>query len=391
MRYDFADCCLDTESLTLTRAGAPVPVEPQVFDLLRLLVENAGRVVTKDEIVDRVWRGRIVSESAISARIAAARKAVGDNGKAQRVIRTVARRGLAMRVTPEVHETTRARGPSVAPRIRYTRSATGQSLAYAVSGQGPPVVRAGYMYTDISAEWDISAERTLFERIGARNTLLRYDPVGTGQSDLALEEVDFAAMAEDLIAVADAAGFDRFAVFSESGGVTPALHAAATHPDRITKLAILGGYVDGRLRRLDQPQPGPDPIRGLIEEAWSKGSESFAAGYLTAYFPEGPLEAIQGFAKIMMAACPRENILKLRDAVNWVENGALLERIRCPTLVMHGRHDGVHPLTEARKLAAGIPDAELIALETANLMPMPGNAAFEPFVGTLTRFLSSPP
>ena len=80
MQYTFADCLLDTDTRTLMRAGAAVPVEPQVFDLLALLAANAERVVTTDEIVQVVWRGRIVSDSTISARIASARKAVGDTG-----------------------------------------------------------------------------------------------------------------------------------------------------------------------------------------------------------------------------------------------------------------------------------------------------------------------
>ena len=84
MEHHFADCTLDDARLTLTRGGHAVAVEPKVFDLIQLLVRNAGNLVTRDQMVDEVWGGRIVSESAISACIAAARKAVGDTGKAGR-------------------------------------------------------------------------------------------------------------------------------------------------------------------------------------------------------------------------------------------------------------------------------------------------------------------
>ena len=118
MRYVFRDCVLDTGRHVLMRGDAPVAVEPQVFDLLHLLARNAGQLVTRDEILAEVWNGRIVSESAISARIAAARKAVGDDGKAQRVIRTIARRGLQMvtEVTERTDDTAPVRldlGPTV--------------------------------------------------------------------------------------------------------------------------------------------------------------------------------------------------------------------------------------------------------------------------------------
>ena len=94
MTFEFSDCVLDPVAHTLTRGSELQAIEPQVFDLLLLLVKNAGVLVTKDQMVDEIWNGRIVSESAISARVAAVRRAVGDDGKQQAIIKTVPRRGL---------------------------------------------------------------------------------------------------------------------------------------------------------------------------------------------------------------------------------------------------------------------------------------------------------
>ena len=96
MEHHFADCPLDDGHLTLMRRGSAVAVEPKVFDLIHLLARNAGGLVTRDRMAEEVWGGRIVSESAVSACIAGARKAVGDDGKTQAVIRTVPRRGLIL-------------------------------------------------------------------------------------------------------------------------------------------------------------------------------------------------------------------------------------------------------------------------------------------------------
>ena len=93
MRYLFEDYVLDPERRELTRAAAAVALGPQVFDLLLHLIENRGRVVSKDELLDNVWQARIVSESTLTSHINAARRAVGDNGKEQRLVRTVARKG----------------------------------------------------------------------------------------------------------------------------------------------------------------------------------------------------------------------------------------------------------------------------------------------------------
>jgi TolB-like protein/Tfp pilus assembly protein PilF len=90
----FGDCVLDAERRELSRASGAVSVGPQVFDLLLCLIENRERVVSKDELIEAVWRGRIVSESTITSHINAARTAIGDNGQEQRFIRTVARKGF---------------------------------------------------------------------------------------------------------------------------------------------------------------------------------------------------------------------------------------------------------------------------------------------------------
>jgi len=102
MPFAFGEHVLDVERRELRRGGDPVAVEPQVFDLIVYLVQNRDRVVTKDELLDAVWGGRIVSESALTARINAVRRAVGDSGEAQAVIRTIQRRGF--RFIAEVRE-----------------------------------------------------------------------------------------------------------------------------------------------------------------------------------------------------------------------------------------------------------------------------------------------
>ena len=94
MQFLFADHRLDTARRELRRGSKPIAVEPQVFDLLIYLVQNCDRVVSKDDLIDSVWSGRVVSDSALTSRINAARRAIGDSGGEQKLIRTIARRGF---------------------------------------------------------------------------------------------------------------------------------------------------------------------------------------------------------------------------------------------------------------------------------------------------------
>lgn len=129
MIYLIGPIAVDTQAYEMRREGISMSVEPQVFDLLVLLIENRDRIVTRDEIIEHVWKGRIVSEAAISSRVKAARRAIGDDGKAQGLIRTIHRRGLRFVGGVEI-ESERAALPSE-PRPERALSVE----------HGPPVTR----------------------------------------------------------------------------------------------------------------------------------------------------------------------------------------------------------------------------------------------------------
>ena len=118
MRYLFEDYALDTDRRELRRGRTLVAIEPQVFDLLAYLVQHGDRVVTKDDLFAAVWKGRFVSESALTTRINAARTALGDSGEAQRLIRTLRGRGVRfvgdVRVSRDTSRTTAEAPPTLA-------------------------------------------------------------------------------------------------------------------------------------------------------------------------------------------------------------------------------------------------------------------------------------
>ena len=127
MRWHFAEFCLDTDRRELRRRGEAVRIEPQAFDLLDYLVTHRDRLVTRDDLIEGVWGGRIVSESALATCINAARAAIGDSGERQALIRTIPRKGL--RFVGEVRGEDAATARPGRPTARRRRRPTGPSIA----------------------------------------------------------------------------------------------------------------------------------------------------------------------------------------------------------------------------------------------------------------------
>ena len=125
--FTFGDCVLDPDRRELSRRSEVVAIGPQVFDLLLYLVEHRERVVSRDNLLETVWNGRIVSESTLASHINAARKAIGDSGQEQRLIRTVVRKGF--RFVAEVKE---APAPSGTETLRSDATASSEDAAEAL-------------------------------------------------------------------------------------------------------------------------------------------------------------------------------------------------------------------------------------------------------------------
>ena len=125
--FFFEDYSLDIERRELRRGTDLIAAEPQVFDLLQYLISNRERVVSKDDLIAAVWKGRIVSESALTSRINAVRNALGDSGEQQRLIRTIARKGH--RFVGEVREVRHGDPTKLAPRMEYEEATRPPALS----------------------------------------------------------------------------------------------------------------------------------------------------------------------------------------------------------------------------------------------------------------------
>lgn len=387
MGYRFGQCELVPERREVLLEGRPQPVEPQVFDLLLHLVEQRDRVVSHDELIQAIWGGRSVSDSAVSSRISAARAAIGDDGSRQAWIKTVPRRGFrfvgALESSAPPPPATEQR-----QRIAFCRSDDGTRIAYAASGHGYPLVRAGHWLTHLEQDWHSPVWRPFLDRLNQDFQVLRYDQRGNGLSDWEVGDFALPRFREDLEAVVAAAGAERFALYATSQGVPLAIAYACRHPGRVSHLVLHGGYAQGRLLRgAESERQQGEAMLTLIRQGWGRHGSPFIKAFSSLFIPDGTREQIDSLADLQRQTTSAENAVALRSAVDRFDVTALLAELRVPTLVLHARDDAVHPLEEGRRLAAGIADAEFVLLESANHVILPQEPAWVSLFEAITRFV----
>jgi DNA-binding winged helix-turn-helix (wHTH) protein/pimeloyl-ACP methyl ester carboxylesterase len=387
MRFHFADCVLDTARHAFLRGGEEVPLEPQVFDLLRLLVTRAGDLVTRDEIIGTVWGGRIVSEAAISSRINAVRRALGDDGARQAILRTLPRRGFRLEVAVET-DAADTRPAQTEQHVRFTSSCDGTAIAWATAGSGPPLLRAGHFLTHLDFDRRSAIWRPLIEALEARFSLTRYDQRGTGMSEPDVTDFALDRLVEDLGAVADAAGLDRFPIFAASQGVPVSLAYAARNPGRVTRMVLYGGYAQGRsVRGNAEDRAQAQAILTFIRQGWGHAGSAFLQAFETTYMPDATTGQLAEMAELQRASAAPETAAALRDAIDRFDVRDILGEVPVPVLVLHAAEDSVHPVAQSRLIAARVPGAELRVLPGRNHVPLPHDPAWQALVAETIAFL----
>ena len=395
LALSFGPFVLDPASATLTRGEQPVALTPKAFSVLDLLARNAGRLVTKDELLAEAWKDVFVGDAALKVCVREIRRALADDARTPTYIETHHRRGYRF-VAPvtEVHPPGASldvvaairSGEAAPPPTRYAHSGD-VNIAYQVVGHGPlDLVFVMGWVSHLDYFWAEPSFAGFLRRLASFSRLILFDKRGTGLSDrVPLTDLPtLEQRMDDVRAVMDAVGSERAALLGISEGGPMCALFAATYPEKTEALAMFGTYAK-RVRDADYPW-GPTleererfyarivaewggPV-GLEERAPSRADDPAFRQWWATY--------------LRMGASPGAVVALTRMNAE-IDIRHVLPTIRVPTLVLHRAHDRCLLVEEGRYVASRIPGARYVELPGDDHLPFVGDQ--DALLEQLERFL----
>ena len=404
----------DAATADLERAAACSGELLQGLDLPRADRFQAWCVAHREDV--RQWRAAVLAELsgrdlAPEAALAHARAWVEIDGNApaawarlielleragrgpeaaeQRAI-GIRRLGAAEQPVPAALRQAPAARPTAAaadPEIRFCASADGTGLAYALAGDGPPIVKIANWMTHLELDAQGPIWRHWIAEFTRHRRLLRYDQRGNGLSDWRTS-FSFDAYVADLEAVVDAARLDRFDLLGISQGASVAVAYAVRHPERVRKLVLLGGFARGWATGAG----GDEATRRqamitLTREGWGLDNPAFRQMFTSLFLPDGTPEAHRWFNELQRVTTSAENACAIQLANGETDVRALLAKVAAPALVAHCRDDAMVPFEAGRAMARAIPGARFLALEGRNHILLEGDPGWPRFAAAVRAFL----
>ena len=392
-RYFFGNCVLDVDERRLLRDNEEIRLRGKLFDTLRLLVENAGKLVRKDAFMESVWPDSVVEDNNLDYCISQLRKLLDPS----KYIETVQRHGYRF-TAPVKKVASSAASPAVGAgnqpasllrqEIRFSVTEDGVRLAWASIGEGPPLVKASNWLTHLDFEWGSPIWQHWWTELSKHHRVIRYDERGNGMSQRDVPEVSFETWVRDLETVVDAAGLDRFSLLGISRGGAIAVAYAARHPERVSKLILYGAfpvglYHYGSAEEIEARQA----LISLTRLGWGHHHPAFCRLFTNRFIPNSTPVHENWFDDLQRVSTSGENAARLLDVDSGIDVRPLLPQLRVPTLILHCDRDQVIVPERGRDLAARIPNARYVSLPSANHLLLADEPAWEMLLQEFSAFM----
>jgi DNA-binding SARP family transcriptional activator/pimeloyl-ACP methyl ester carboxylesterase len=274
--------------------------------------------------------------------------------------------------------------------IRFCRTRDGVRLAYALSGEGPVLVKASNWLTHLDYDWASPVWGHWWRGLSQGRTLVRYDERGCGMSDWDVDQFDLDAWVTDLETVVDTLGLERFPLLGISQGGAIAIRYAVRHPERVTRIVLYGSAAKGRRVRVPdaETQAQLDALVALMRVAWGSNNPLFHTLFNGLFMPNATPELWHAFDELQQKTASPENAARLWDAFQRADVEAEAATLDVPTLVLHARSDLARPYEYGEELAGLIPGSRLVPLDSPNHILQQDEPAFGVFLDAVQEFLA---
>lgn len=277
--------------------------------------------------------------------------------------------------------------------IRFCKSSDGVRIAYAKSGLGPALVRVGPWFTHAAHDSSSTIWRPWLELLARERTLIHYDFRGHGLSDRLPCDVAFERHVDDLASVIASTHTNHCALLGIAGGCAIAIAYAVRWPQRVDRLVLFGGFSRGSIARsktAEEAEAARTVLR-VMELGGVHDDPAFRQLFTAQCIPDAPAEQSQAFNDLMRISGGTKAGVSVLRALYEVDVRALAPKVRCPTLVLHPTNNLRVPYEEGRLLAALIPQARFVPLQSRNAFLLEHEAIWGVFEEELEAFLSATP
>jgi pimeloyl-ACP methyl ester carboxylesterase/DNA-binding CsgD family transcriptional regulator len=277
---------------------------------------------------------------------------------------------------------------SLKHETRFCSAPDEVGLAYAVDGEGPPLVKASNWMTHLEYERESPVWRHWVRELSRGRTLIRFDERGCGLSDRHFDGTPtLETYVGDLAAVVDAAGLEQFALLGLSGGGPTAIEYAVRNPKRVSRLVLYGTWARGRNKRGEGAVDQARVLGDLIRVGWGGAVPAFRQVFSSIYIPSAGEEQRRWYDELQQASSSGEMAARLWHSRSDIDISDTARRTTQPALVLHATGDRAVPYEEGRLLASLLPDARFVTLESDNHILQQGEPAWDAFLSEVRAFL----
>ncbi len=268
--------------------------------------------------------------------------------------------------------------------IRYTRVSNGLKVAWSSAGSGYPLVRSLGWFTNLEMEWDSPISAAFCQKLASRFQLIRYDGRGMGLSDRNVHEFNAETRLEDLEAVIEASGIERFALLGMSEGGSTAIRYAAKHPERVSHLVIWGSFL---VTPDFDDVPQMAPIARLVPKHWGGDSAAFHQMFTATFLPDGNAADNELFNELQRTSATPETAAAFLASTTQIDVRDVVGDVQVPTQVLHRKGDLAIPVKYGKAAAAELPNSKLVLLEGNNHWIVTEDESIDYVIGLIEEFV----